>query len=141
MLQRWLSVRACQLHAALLVIVPGCLIAGWWQLHQALHGNSLSWAYTFEWPAFAIIASVAWWHLLHEAPEQRAARLAPAVAAASDPDEADSPTSDDAPVVDDALRRRVAEAARLEYERHLQRQAEDVPAPGLRPADTASRRG
>jgi hypothetical protein len=35
----------------------------------------LSWFYTFEWPAFVAIAAAAWWHLIHEAPEQRAERL------------------------------------------------------------------
>jgi DNA-binding transcriptional regulator of glucitol operon len=31
-----------------------------WQLHRAESGNSLSWAYTFEWPLFAIFAVVFW---------------------------------------------------------------------------------
>jgi hypothetical protein len=36
---------------------------GWlgdWQLHRALSGNALSWAYTFEWPLFAGFALVFW---------------------------------------------------------------------------------
>jgi hypothetical protein len=33
---------------------------GDWQLHRAESGNSLSWAYTFEWPLFAIFAVVFW---------------------------------------------------------------------------------
>jgi hypothetical protein len=33
---------------------------GDWQLHRALAGNGLSWAYTFEWPIFAIFAVVFW---------------------------------------------------------------------------------
>jgi hypothetical protein len=36
---------------------------GWlgdWQLHRALAGNALSWAYTFEWPLFAGFAVVFW---------------------------------------------------------------------------------
>ena len=33
---------------------------GNWQLHRAESGNSLSWAYTFEWPLFAIFAVVFW---------------------------------------------------------------------------------
>jgi len=36
---------------------------GWlgdWQLHRAESGNSLSWAYTFEWPLFAIFGVVFW---------------------------------------------------------------------------------
>jgi len=31
-----------------------------WQLHRALAGNTLSWAYTFEWPLFAIFAVYFW---------------------------------------------------------------------------------
>ena len=41
---------------------------------RALGGNDLSWFYTFEWPIFAGIAIAAWWHLIHEDPEARAAR-------------------------------------------------------------------
>jgi hypothetical protein len=33
---------------------------GDWQLHRALGGNGLSWAYTFEWPLFAGFAVVFW---------------------------------------------------------------------------------
>jgi hypothetical protein len=33
---------------------------GDWQLHRALSGNGLSWAYTFEWPLFAGFAVVFW---------------------------------------------------------------------------------
>jgi len=71
---RWLTGRAIGLHFLAVIVVAGCLIAGWWQLHQALKGNTLSWAYTVEWPVFAIIAVVAWWHLIHEEPAERAAR-------------------------------------------------------------------
>jgi hypothetical protein len=31
-----------------------------WQLHRALAGNTLSWAYTVEWPFFAALAVVFW---------------------------------------------------------------------------------
>ncbi len=40
----------------LLFIVLACwgmLWLGDWQLHRAMEGNGLSWAYTFEWPLFA----------------------------------------------------------------------------------------
>ena len=33
---------------------------GDWQLHRALCGNGLSWAYTFEWPIFAVFGVVFW---------------------------------------------------------------------------------
>jgi hypothetical protein len=38
----------------------GMLWLGDWQLHRALAGNSLSWAYTFEWPLFSGFAVVFW---------------------------------------------------------------------------------
>jgi hypothetical protein len=33
---------------------------GDWQFHRAETGNALSWAYTFEWPVFAIFGVVFW---------------------------------------------------------------------------------
>lgn len=74
MLSRWLTARAVGLHFLVVAVVGGCLIAGRWQLHQALKGNTLSWAYTVEWPIFAVIAVVGWWYLIHEEPAERAAR-------------------------------------------------------------------
>lgn len=65
-LRRWLSPRALLLHLILLIVAPGCLFAGWWQVHRALSGNLLSYGYSVEWPAFAIIAGIAWWQLIHD---------------------------------------------------------------------------
>ena len=67
---RWLSRRAVALHAGSFGVVAGCGFAFWWQLHRALAGNELSWAYTFEWPLFAGLAAVIWWQQLHESPER-----------------------------------------------------------------------
>ncbi len=66
---RWLSRRALLLHATLAVTFPGFLALGWWQLHRALGGNELSWAYTVEWPLFSGYSVFMWWKLLHEAPD------------------------------------------------------------------------
>ena len=74
MRKRWLSPRAVLFHLELLVVVAACAAATWWQASRALGGNGLSWFYTFEWPVFAGIAVAAWWHLIHEDPEARAAR-------------------------------------------------------------------
>jgi len=71
---RWLSRRAVALHAASAGVVGGCAFAFWWQLHRALDGNELSWAYTFEWPLFAGITAVIWWQQVHESPERIARR-------------------------------------------------------------------
>jgi hypothetical protein len=63
------------LHFEVLIVVAACAAATVWQASRALGGNGLSWFYTFEWPVFAAIALAAWWHLVHEDPEARAARL------------------------------------------------------------------
>ena len=64
----WFSRRAVLLHLTALVVVPGCLALGWWQLHRALAGNALSWAYTVEWPFFAGYGIYMWWRIVHEQP-------------------------------------------------------------------------
>ncbi|HLI14471.1 MAG TPA: hypothetical protein VKV23_00245 [Acidimicrobiales bacterium] len=66
MRSRWLSRRAIGLHVALGACLPTFAWLTDWQLHRALGGNSLSWAYTFEWPLFACYALFMWWRLLHE---------------------------------------------------------------------------
>jgi hypothetical protein len=62
----WLSPRALKLHATVLIVVPACLALCVWQIDRALSGNSLSWAYVFEWPFFAGYAVYMWWRFLHE---------------------------------------------------------------------------
>ncbi len=52
---RWLG-----WHLLMVVSFWGMLWLGDWQLHRALGGNALSWAYTFEWPLFAGFAVVFW---------------------------------------------------------------------------------
>jgi hypothetical protein len=47
-------------HVLMVVSFWGMLWLGDWQLHRALAGNGLSWAYTFEWPLFAGFAVVFW---------------------------------------------------------------------------------
>ena len=47
-------------HLIMIGAVYGMLVLGDWQLHRALAGNGLSWAYTFEWPIFAVFAVVFW---------------------------------------------------------------------------------
>ena len=69
----WLSRRALKLHAVVLIVVPAFMALCIWQVHRALDGNSLSWAYVFEWPLFAAYALYMWWRFLHEKPEPLAA--------------------------------------------------------------------
>ena len=52
---RWLA-----WHAFAVVAFWGMCWLGDWQLHRALGGNSLSWAYTFEWPLFAVMGAFFW---------------------------------------------------------------------------------
>jgi hypothetical protein len=52
---RWLG-----WHLLMVATFWGMLWLGDWQLHRALSGNGLSWAYTFEWPLFAGFAVVFW---------------------------------------------------------------------------------
>jgi len=47
-------------HAFAVLAVCGMLWLGDWQFHRAESGNALSWAYTFEWPIFAIFGVVFW---------------------------------------------------------------------------------
>jgi len=67
-------------HLFVVALVIGMLWLGDWQLHRALSGNGLSWAYTFEWPIFAVFAVVFWAKTIRD--EFRP----PAVAEAGEPD-------------------------------------------------------
>jgi DNA-binding transcriptional regulator of glucitol operon len=77
----WLSRRAVKLHVVILIVVPAFLLLCLWQVSRALDGNSLSWAYVFEWPIFAAYAIYMWWRFVHEAAED----TSPPVAAGADP--------------------------------------------------------
>jgi DNA-binding transcriptional regulator of glucitol operon len=63
--ERWLSGRALSLHVAVLVFVPGCAVAAWWQINRAEGGNQLSYLYSVMWPAFGILGVIFWWMLIH----------------------------------------------------------------------------
>jgi hypothetical protein len=65
----WLSRRAIKLHVVILIVVPAFLALCLWQISRALGGNTLSWAYVFEWPLFACYAVYMWWRFVHEAAE------------------------------------------------------------------------
>ncbi len=67
---RWLSRRAFVLHFLLVTVVPGCFLAGWWQVTRALSGNLLSYFYSIEWPIFAVLGVIAWWQLIHDVPTE-----------------------------------------------------------------------
>jgi DNA-binding transcriptional regulator of glucitol operon len=76
----WLSRRAIKLHVVILIVVPAFIALCLWQISRALGGNTLSWAYVFEWPLFACYAVYMWWRFVHEAAED-----APPATAVADP--------------------------------------------------------
>lgn len=53
------------LHIAVVLFVPSCGIAAWWQITRATDGNGLSYLYAVEWPIFAILSCYFWWMLIH----------------------------------------------------------------------------
>lgn len=55
-------------HVVALGLVGGFLALGWWQYSRASEGNTLSWAYTFEWPVFAGFVVFLW---VREVQEER----------------------------------------------------------------------
>jgi hypothetical protein len=73
----WLSRRSIGLHVLIIVIVPTFAALCIWQVHRALGGNELSWAYVFEWPFFAGYAIYMWWRFVHEPPPEATSPPAP----------------------------------------------------------------
>src|SRR5215472_17760873 len=78
---RWLS-----WHLFAVLAFAGMLWLGDWQFRRATAGNSLSWAYTFEWPVFAIFGAVFWVKTVRDElrpakPAERATIVLPAGAA------------------------------------------------------------
>jgi hypothetical protein len=63
--ERWFSKRAFSLHLGLVVFVPTCIAAAWWQITRATDGNGLSYLYAVEWPVFAILGVYFWWMFIH----------------------------------------------------------------------------
>jgi hypothetical protein len=65
-MRKYFTWRNIALHVLVAVLVPVFLWLGDWQYHAAESGNTLSWVYTFEWPAFALYALYVWWQLIHD---------------------------------------------------------------------------
>jgi hypothetical protein len=65
-MRKYLTRRCMGLHVLTLLLVSSFILATWWQYESARGGNGLSWAYVFEWPAFAIYAIYMWWRLIHD---------------------------------------------------------------------------
>ncbi len=75
---RYFTPRCIGMHVTLLIVLPVFAWLTWWQLSRALDGNTLSWAYTFEWPLFAGYAVYVWWQLVHDQTAAVTRRVLPA---------------------------------------------------------------
>jgi hypothetical protein len=64
--------------------VAGMLWLGDWQFRRAMSGNGLSWAYTFEWPLFAVFAVVFWAKTIRDEFRIRRGEMLPPAAPAPD---------------------------------------------------------
>jgi hypothetical protein len=69
-------------HLTAVAGVWGMLWLGDWQYHRAVGGNGLSWAYTFEWPLFAVFGVVFWARTIRDEFRIRRAGLDPNLAEA-----------------------------------------------------------
>jgi len=78
---RWLG-----WHLLMVVLFWGMLWLGDWQFHRALAGNGLSWAYTFEWPLFAVFAMVFWARTIRDEFRIRQGKMPDPRAAAAEAD-------------------------------------------------------
>ena len=73
-LYQWTNARSLILHALFAVVAGGCGTAAWWQITRAMQGNVLSYLYSVEWPAIAVVVGIGWWQLVHDTPEDIARR-------------------------------------------------------------------
>lgn len=56
------------LDITLVISVPFCFWAGWFELERALEGRWQAWVYAFEWPLFGILAIWLWRRIRFGAP-------------------------------------------------------------------------
>ena len=102
---RWLA-----WHLLAVVATLGMLWLGDWQLHRAESGNELSWAYTFEWPLFAIFGVYFWIKSLRD--EVRSQANAGLTGATGDPGDAEPDPAAQAAAADAYVERLKAEVRR-----------------------------
>lgn len=63
--KRLTGAEAVRAHITLALGLALCAAAFWFELSRAIGGNSLSWAYVFEWPLLGIFAVYMWWKVIH----------------------------------------------------------------------------
>lgn len=78
---RW---HLARLHAGLAAATVLCTTAFVVEILRALDGNTLSWAYVFEWPILLGYGSYMWWRLVREERGDTAQRTAPTPADLND---------------------------------------------------------
>jgi hypothetical protein len=76
---RWLG-----WHLFAILAFWGMLWLGYWQFSRAMAGNGLSWAYTFEWPLFAVFGAVFWARTIRDEFRLRRSPSAADIAAAAE---------------------------------------------------------
>jgi hypothetical protein len=121
---RWLS-----WHLFAVVAVAGMCWLGQWQFERAMAGNTLSWAYTFEWPIFAIFGVVFWVKTirdeLHPAADRQVSKIAlPAGVAIADGQAAGHAAAADTAVAQASTETRDVELA--EYNAYLAKLSNEV---------------
>jgi hypothetical protein len=130
--RRWFTPRALVAHAALIIWVPGCAIASWWQVGIGLSGDSLGWIYSVMWPCFALFGTVFWWHFVHDDPDSIGRRGLRRIQEATALESAGQPGRVEPDVREIALARAEAEDPELaEYNAYLAALARDS-RPGSR---------
>lgn len=129
---RWFTPRALVAHAVLVVWVPGCAIACWWQVGIGRSGDPLGWIYAVMWPCFALFAIVFWWHFIHDDPDTVGRRGLRRLQQTAVTDGVDAPGARDDDAREIALARAEADDPELAaYNAYLAALAHDTP-PGSR---------
>ena len=122
----WLSRRAIQLHVVILIVVPAFVALCLWQVSRAVGGNTLSWAYVFEWPLFAAYAVYMWWRFVHEAAED----TPPPATAGADPGGSNGSAQFPTPVPEESAQEKEEDKEMAAYNDYLAQLAERDKAGG-----------
>jgi hypothetical protein len=122
----WFSRRAIKLHVVILIVVPAFLALMLWQIDRALNGNTLSWAYVFEWPLFACYAVYMWWRFVHEAADEGP----PPATAGTDPGGPTASAAGDTPAPEETAQEKEEDKEMAAYNDYLAQLAERDKASG-----------
>jgi hypothetical protein len=73
-----------KIHLGLIVAELICISAFIFEITRALNGNTLSWAYVFEWPLFGFYAVYMWRRMLRDERVEREGKSTPVVTGQAD---------------------------------------------------------